>query len=76
MKKVTFNKDNMVYTIPEKNNCILNIWYAENELINFKKSAINEILELMKRHNSMTCKDALKLLYQPGNICYDKNNFE
>ena len=30
----------------------------------------------MERHYSMTYKDAIKLLYQPGNICYDINNFE
>jgi hypothetical protein len=76
IKKVKFNENNKIYLIDFDNNFIFNIWYSENDLVYFKKSAVIEITELMKRHSSMTYKDAIKLLYQPGNICYDRNNFE
>jgi regulatory protein YycI of two-component signal transduction system YycFG len=77
MKKVRFNKDIKNYLIYFNNDCTYdNQWYNDDELTSFKKHASIEISELMKIHKSMTIKDAIKLLYQPGNICYDKNNFE
>jgi len=75
-KKVKFNEINKIYLIELDKDLIFNIWYSKNDLIDFKKNAVKEIIELMKRHYSMSQKDAIKLLYQPGNICYDRNNFE
>lgn len=75
-KIVKFDENNKVYLINFNNDTIFNIWYNNNDFAYFKKNAENKIIELMKKHNSMTYKDAIKLLYQPGNICYDINNFE
>ena len=76
IKKVRFTESNKIHLIPFENEYIFHIWYSENELLYFKKTAVKEILELIKRHDSMTYKDAIKLLYQPNNISYDMNNFE
>ena len=76
-KKVRFNNYCRIHLISNSNPCdICDIWYTEYELIYFKNSALNEIYNLMKHNKSMTCKYAIKLLYQPGNICYDKDNFD
>jgi len=75
-KKVKFNENNKFHVINFDNDSIFNIWYSNYDLVYFKENAENEIIELMEKHNSMTYKDAIKLLYQPGNICYDSDNFE
>jgi hypothetical protein len=80
-KKVRFSNYCKIHLISNNNSNnnsydICDIWYTENELIYFKNSALNEIFNLMKHHKSMTYKYAIKLLYQPNNICYDIDNFE
>jgi hypothetical protein len=43
--------------------------------MDFRVQATKEIMELKKKHPFISIQDAQKLLYQPNNISYDKNNF-
>ena len=51
------------------------MWWNNYDYNNFRFSASYEIQQIMLRHNNMHIKDAIKLLYQPNNIKFDKNNF-
>ena len=52
-----------------------NSWLDNNDFIDSKISAHNEIKNFLLNRPGMTVKDALKLLYQPENISYDEKNF-
>lgn len=51
------------------------LWWTPCELMDFRVQATKEIMELKKKHPFISIQDAQKLLYQPNNISYDKNNF-
>lgn len=73
MKKIRFNEYFAVYFFENTN--FSELWYNNHEINSFKISAMKETSDLLSLHKSMTYKQCIKLLYQPGNICYDENNF-
>jgi hypothetical protein len=80
-KKVNFKREVLVYLVPsvkdeEYKQYRKEIWWSKEENNESFKQALKEIKELMSRHDSMEKKYAMKLLYQPGNISYNKENFE
>ena len=80
-KKIKFNKYVYLYFIPNNKYYIekqlLNkLWYSNEDIDYFKYSSINEIKELIKRHSSMTIKDARYLLYENTKIIYNPNFFD
>jgi hypothetical protein len=76
-KKVNFKREVLVYLVPSvKDEYKGDIWWSKEENNDSFKDAIKEIKELMSRHTSMEKKHAIKLLYQPGNISYNAENFE
>ena len=78
-KKVRFSNRVEIILIPTRNeykNLSEFLWWAHNDYKLFKLSAINELNEIMKRHQgSMSYACAMKILYQPNNIIYDNSNF-
>jgi hypothetical protein len=77
-KKLKFNNIVKVYRIPNRNEILQNdLWWSCQDIANFKKTSYDEIINLIKRHQYMTVKQATKLLYQPGSmtITYDIDNF-
>jgi hypothetical protein len=81
-KKITFNCKVDVILIPnlyEYQDIITSLWWSKTDLLLFRKSSRDELYELIQRHDfTMPLKQAMKFLYQPGNmtIVYDKQNFE
>jgi hypothetical protein len=80
-KKVEFKREVLVYLIPsikddEYKEYKQDIWWSKEENNESFKQASKEIKELMSLHDSMEKKYAMKLLYQPGNISYNAENFE
>jgi hypothetical protein len=79
-KKVNFKREVLVYLVPsikdEYKEYKQDIWWSKEENNDSFKDAVKEIKEMMSRHTSMEKKHAIKLLYQPGNISYNKENFE
>jgi hypothetical protein len=80
-KKVNFKREVLVYLVPsvkddEYKLYKQEVWWSKEENNESFKDAIKEINELMSRNTSMEKKHAIKLLYQPGNISYKKENFE
>ena len=51
------------------------LWWSNNDYIQFRFEALNEIMEIKEKHPNINREQSLKLLYQPGNICYDEANF-
>ena len=51
------------------------LWWTSGELMDFRVQATKEIMDLKQKHPFISLEDAQKLLYQPNNISYDKNNF-
>lgn len=72
-KKVNFKREVLVYIVESLKK--ENLWWTDNENNESLKEASNEIKELMSIHESMKKSDALRLLYQPGNICYKEEFF-
>jgi hypothetical protein len=72
-KKVEFKIINEIYYVNYDSN--YNNWLSNIDYSNSKISALNEIKNLLLRTPGMKVRDALKLLYQPGNISYDEKNF-
>jgi len=75
-KKVGFDKV-IFYLVPKiSEEYKKDMWWSREENNESFKEAIKEIKELMSHNSSMEKKHAMKLLYQPGNISYNKENFE
>jgi hypothetical protein len=78
-KKIKFNMVKYVMLIPSRrefdDNMKKTLWWNNFDYNNFRFSALYEIQQIMLRHNDMHIKDAIRLLYQPNNIKFDKNNF-
>jgi hypothetical protein len=76
-KKVHFSTWILVY--PNPNSLITDnvgyLWWSENDKLAAYYAMNKEIRTLRDIHPTMTIKQAIKLLYQPNNIVYDKNNF-
>jgi len=52
------------------------LWWSELDKQIAHSMMFNEIRHLQRIHPTMTCKQAMKLLYQPDNLTrYDPNNF-
>ena len=80
-KNVSFSKTRHLLIIPTRqeiieNNLFDDLWWSNNDYTKFKIDAFDEMLELKQKHPNINRQQLLKLLYQPGNICYDKSNFE
>jgi hypothetical protein len=52
-----------------------NLWWSSEDMLEFRFECYREIVELLSYRKEMSLNDAMKLLYQPGNIRYDKSNF-
>ena len=79
-QKIRFHKYVNIILIPciddyIKYNLINILWYSENDIINFKNSAIIEIKNLINRHLNMSIKDAKYLLYENTKIIYNPSFF-
>jgi hypothetical protein len=79
-KQIKFNKYVDIYYIPDLSyyinyNLISLLWYSDDEIKNFKLSAINEMKELINKHSNMTIKDAKFLLYENTKIIYNSSFF-
>jgi hypothetical protein len=72
-KKVEFKIINEIYYV--NYDLSYNNWLNNIDYNNSKISAQNEIRNLLLHSPGMTVRDALKLLYQSGNISYDEKNF-
>lgn len=77
-KTVSFNTEKYIHIIPYLTEYIspTELWWSQNEHTESIKSAFEEINRLKLIHKSIKLTDALRLLYQPNNITYNKNNFE
>jgi hypothetical protein len=53
-----------------------NLWWSPEDMLKFRFECYREIVELLSYRKEMSYNDAMKLLYQPDNIRYDKSNFE
>lgn len=82
-KKVSFDYIIDVVLIPNitdfKERGMINyLWWNEENLVYFKNSAREEILEFMEKHKGVSIKDACNILYQPEKIyeqkIYEQNN--
>jgi len=73
IKKVNFNKIVNVYLLPIHTDN--NLWWSSEDMLEFRFECYREIVELLSYRKEMSFNDAMKLLYQPGNIRYDKSNF-
>lgn len=76
-KKVSFDYIIDVVLIPNitdfKERDMLNyLWWNEENLVYFKNSAREEILEFMEKHKGLTIKDACNILYQPEKMYEQK----
>jgi len=79
-KTVTFSSVVYLRLIPTRReiveeNLFDELWWSEKDFIQFRIETFDEMNELKQKHPNITRQEVLKLLYQPGNICYDKNNF-
>lgn len=79
-KKVSFDYIIDVVLIPNRNDfkerdMINYLWWNEENLIYFKNSAREEILEFMEKHKGITMKDACNILYQPEKI-HEQKKYE
>jgi CRISPR/Cas system-associated protein Cas10 (large subunit of type III CRISPR-Cas system) len=78
VKKVNFSKElESTRLIPKYEIDMLSyLWWNDFDKYQASKLAFDEITTLLNRHPCMTYRQALKLLYQPNNISYNKCNFE
>jgi hypothetical protein len=72
-KNVTFDIFNEVLYVKYDKN--FNYWLNEDDYINSKKTAMNEIYDLLSYNPKMTVKDAMMILYQPENIFYNTKKY-
>lgn len=77
-KKVSFNTEKYIHIISYLTEYIspTELWWSQNEHVEARKSAFEEINRLRSIHATINLRDAARLLYQPNNITYNKNNFE
>ena len=79
-KKVNFNKYVTIIFIPNiefisSKNLIQYLWWNNEDLKIFRQESLLEIKTLINRNPTMQINDATKLLYQPNNITFNKENF-
>jgi hypothetical protein len=79
-KNVTFSNAQYMHIIPTRKelldeNLSEDLWWSNNDYMQFRFEALNEMIELKQKHPNINREQSLKLLYQPGNICYDEANF-
>jgi hypothetical protein len=77
-KHVLFENIKKIYILYKNNihnDVKRDLWWNDDDYLDAKKTANEEINRLMSIHPSMERKYALKLLYQPNNISYDPDNF-
>lgn len=73
MKNVKFNNIVNIYLIPICKDKTL--WWSSEDILESRFECSQEIIGLLSYRREMSFNDAIKLLYQPGNIRYDKSNF-
>ena len=76
-KRISFANYVTVVLIPTREEYLILgdlLWWKKTDYILFRNSAAYEMQTMTKRFPSMTCKQVLKMLYQPNNICYDESN--
>ena len=76
-KKLRFNTTIYIYEIASLRQSKEHLWWSNDDFEEFKQSCFNEVKDILDRHQSMTPGQAIKMLYQPGNmtIVYDEQNF-
>ena len=79
-KNVTFSNTQYMHIIPTRKEIIAanlrkDLWWSNNDYMRFRFEAFNEMKEIREKHPCISREQGLKLLYQPGNICYDEANF-
>lgn len=79
-KNVTFSNMQYMHIIPTRKELIdenlsHDLWWSNNDYMQFRIEALNEMMEIKGKHPNINRQQSLKLLYQPGNICYDEANF-
>jgi hypothetical protein len=74
-KRVDFSVFRDVIILPKISETCdsIDIWWSTTDRVNACKSMTLEIHDLQKKYPDMTYKQAVKLLYQPNNICYYEN---
>ena len=73
MKNVKFETIIKVHLIPICKDKAL--WWSTEDILESQFECCQEIIGLLSYRKEMSYSDAIKLLYQPGNIRYDKSNF-
>lgn len=73
IKHVKFKSTVNIYLLPICKDTTL--WWSSEDELESRFECRREILMLLSYRKEMSCSDAMKLLYQPGNIRYDKSNF-
>ena len=67
-KKTRFHYIRDIIIVPTKEEYLEHsIWWEEQDYVNFRQSAINEILSYKKFHSSLNLNQALAILYNNGN---------
>lgn len=77
-KRISFSNYVTVILIPTKEEYLLlgdSLWWKKSDYTFFRNSAAFDMQTMIKRFPLMTCKQIIKMLYQPNNICYDESNF-
>jgi hypothetical protein len=75
IKQVRFDKATYFLVSNLEESCECKLWWSLEDCIQSKISALEEIWRLKTIHKSILHKDAIRLLYQPGNITYKEENF-
>ena len=79
-KCVSFSNTKYMHIIPTRkeiidSNLSNDLWWSNNDYMQFRFEALNELMEIKHKHPNINRQQSMKLLYQPGNICYDEANF-
>jgi hypothetical protein len=74
-KQVKFDRATYFLVTPMKENCETDLWWTDYDYFKSRITSQMEINRLLGIDKSMAVKDAVKLLYQPGNISFNEDNF-
>lgn len=65
-KKIQFDHFRDVVIIPTKEEYVnFGVWWSEADYIEFKKSAIKEVMLFLNSYNNLNLNQALSILYSP-----------
>lgn len=74
-KKVKFDRATYFLIPPIKEDSETDLWWTDYDYFKSRITSQMEINRLVGIDKSMDVKDAVKLLYQPGNISFNEDNF-